>query len=448
LSREKNKIVSTSDKRRPVSPKQADFIINSTSSYNIMWGVVSSGKTYIQIWRWIIYVMTEAPPGCLLLMTGKTSGALWVNCIRQMLQIMPSWQYTERPGTIRIPQRDIEITCVGAWNDRDWERVSGGSFAGWFSDESTLAPQNFMQICIKSIRVAPRLKFWSFNPDHPQHWIKINILDNPEIDCKSWFFTFDDNETLTEQYKKETAAAFSGLFYRRYILGEWVAFEGVVFPDWNDEDRIVATFNVPAHWLRARSIDFGYVLPRHAFVCQWWAAVPPGENVPGTKIYGPAWVMYRELYTGNMLNEDLGKMIEQYSKNDPPSRLDVADHDQEGIETLRRYGMSQLIMAEKGTKIEQVREVQQGIINNTLFFMKDALINVPRSELTSIRKPTRTVEEFPVLEWDMNRYGEIMKEEPKDEYDHGFKTTAYLLLSAKHFGFGGRNKGTKIVYYG
>jgi hypothetical protein len=81
-----------------------------------------------------------------------------------------------------------------------------------------------------------------------------------------------------------------GRFYERYVLGRWVAFEGVVYDLWDPRIHCVdrplewAAWGgyPPPDWPRVRAFDFGYANP---FVCQWWAIAPEG-----------AWYRYREIY--------------------------------------------------------------------------------------------------------------------------------------------------------
>ena len=63
------------------------------------------------------------------------------------------------------------------------------------------------------------------NPDAPNHWVKVDIIDNEEIDKRIWNFTLDDNEILkreNEEYfenLKREYRSMGGVFYERFILG-------------------------------------------------------------------------------------------------------------------------------------------------------------------------------------------------------------------------------------
>ena len=47
----------------------------------------------------------------------------------------------------------------------------------------------------------------------------------------------DDNLTLSPEIRQSYARSFTGVFYRQYILGEWVSAEGAVYPMWDDKEN-------------------------------------------------------------------------------------------------------------------------------------------------------------------------------------------------------------------
>lgn len=62
-----------------------------------------------------------------------------------------------------------------------------------------------------------------------------------------------------------------------YLLGKWDAFEGQVFTEWRDNTKgyecrkfthVIKPFQIPEHYPRYRSFDFGYSRP---FSVLWWA---------------------------------------------------------------------------------------------------------------------------------------------------------------------------------
>jgi hypothetical protein len=73
------------------------------------------------------------------------------------------------------------------------------------------------------------------------------------------------------------------------LKGDWDVIAGAFFPEWSRERHVIAPRELPKHWMRFRSIDWGSARP---FSVQWWA-VSDGE-VPG--IARGCMVQYREWY--------------------------------------------------------------------------------------------------------------------------------------------------------
>jgi phage terminase large subunit len=70
--------------------------------------------------------------------------------------------------------------------------------------------------------------------------------------------------------RRETRPA----WYRSFILGEWGAFEGQAFPEFEDEIHVCKPFPVPEHWDRLESLDHG---ANHPTVWLAWGADHDGN---------------------------------------------------------------------------------------------------------------------------------------------------------------------------
>ncbi|WP_347272242.1 hypothetical protein [Paenibacillus sp. N3/727] len=55
----------------------------------------------------------------------------------------------------------------------------------------------------------------------------------------------DDNLSLSEQIKDGYRRLFSGVFYKRYILGLWVLAEGVIYDKFDKDEHVVPTEERP-----------------------------------------------------------------------------------------------------------------------------------------------------------------------------------------------------------
>lgn len=58
-------------------------------------------------------------------------------------------------------------------------------------------------------------------------------------------FTMDDNLSLSEKIKERYKRMYSGIFFKRYILGLWVLAEGIIYDMFNKEKHVVETIDRP-----------------------------------------------------------------------------------------------------------------------------------------------------------------------------------------------------------
>jgi hypothetical protein len=117
---------------------------------------------------------------------------------------------------------------------------------------------------------------------------------------------------------------------RAWLEGDWTVIEGAYFDCWRYEKHVVEPFEVPAHWARFRSMDWGSAKP---FSVGWWAIVGDDFAASGVRILPRgALVRYREWYgvfgpnVGlKMTAEAVGAGIAQRESRDPNLRYGVLD---------------------------------------------------------------------------------------------------------------------------
>lgn len=109
------------------------------------------------------------------------------------------------------------------------------------------------------------------NPDSPSHWLMRDYLarndkNAPEIYRRK--LTIDDNPFLPKKYVSELKKEYTGLFYRRFILGEWCAAEGAVYGDFAEcpEKFIIDKIDPSEIIFTTVGVDFGGNGSAHAFV--------------------------------------------------------------------------------------------------------------------------------------------------------------------------------------
>lgn len=81
----------------------------------------------------------------------------------------------------------------------------------------------------------------------------------------------EDNPTLLEAdptYRQRLRGMGSEALVRAMELGDWNVLEGAYFDCWNTDKHVIKPFEIPNHWTRFRSFDWGSASP---FSVGWWA---------------------------------------------------------------------------------------------------------------------------------------------------------------------------------
>ena len=238
--------------------KQAYAIRYSDARINIWDGAVRSGKTFASIWRWVRYVR-EGPPGELL-MAGKTERTLKRNILDPIAELVGNRNFRLVSGSGECWLFGRRIYLVGANDERAEGKIRGMTLAGAYGDEVTLWPESFFTMLLSRLSVPGAQFFGTTNPDSPGHWLKRRYLDRAdELSLRRFRFTLADNPALDPAYVEALKREYTGLWYRRYVLGEWVAAEGAIY-DMFDPDRHVAR-ELPEilHWWVG--VDYGTTNP-------------------------------------------------------------------------------------------------------------------------------------------------------------------------------------------
>ncbi|MFE9850332.1 PBSX family phage terminase large subunit [Streptomyces sp. NPDC005576] len=252
-----------------LSRRQLEFIGQSDAPINIATGAIRSGKTVASLLRWLIYV-ASAPRGGELIMCGKTSTTIHRNVFLPMQDpdlfgdLAKQVHYTAGAPMATILGRRVHV--LGANDAKSESKLRGFTCAGAYGDEISLMPQGFWEQLTGRMSVADSKIFGTSNPDNPGHWLMRDWLSRPkEAAVKHWHFTLDDNDALTEKFKNNLRSMHQGIFYRRFILGEWVAAEGAIFDMWDDERHIVDEMPRDGihRWI-ALGVDYGTRNPLHA----------------------------------------------------------------------------------------------------------------------------------------------------------------------------------------
>ena len=131
---------------------------------------------------------------------------------------------------VRFRGHENRFYIFGGRDESSASLIQGITFAGILMDEVALMPRSFVdQACARCSVLGSRLWF-NCNPAGPTHWFyKSWIQEAAQRNCLRLHFTMPDNPSLSEEIRARYERLYTGVFYRRYILGQWVQAEGRVY---------------------------------------------------------------------------------------------------------------------------------------------------------------------------------------------------------------------------
>lgn len=236
---------------------------------NLWEGAVRSGKTIASLIRWVLYVAKTTVSGELVVVSRtRASAARNVFAPLQNRALFGSWadhvSYTPGADTGTILGRKVWV--LGSADIRSEHTLRGLTCAGAYVDEVTLLQNDFFVQLLNRLWEGARL-FGTTNPDNPAHWLKTGYLDRLDElpDWRVWKFRLDDNPALSEDRKAAIRRENVGLYYRRNVLGEWVAADGAVYPMWDPARHVTPWEELPPiRRLLAVGVDYGTTNPTAA----------------------------------------------------------------------------------------------------------------------------------------------------------------------------------------
>ena len=241
--------------KQMLSEKQKKFLKDDLCRINLLYGSVRSGKTWISLLKWAIWVGQQASDKQFL-MVGKTITTLKRNCLVLLEELIgDNITYSISQKKAVIFGRTVWLE--GANDERSESKIRGMTLMGVYIDELTQIPQDFYLMALSRLSEKGAVFLATTNPDHPKHYVKTEIIDNDLLDKQVIKFLIDDNIFLDETYKENLKKEYSGVFYQRFILGEFVRAEGIIFPEFaNNPDRwIIKKEDVPKTF---RTVEVGF----------------------------------------------------------------------------------------------------------------------------------------------------------------------------------------------
>jgi len=245
-----------------LSPKQAWSIARATARVNLWTGSIRSGKTIASLLAWLIFV-SHAPRGGALVVVGRTRESIARNVFGPLQDptlygaLSKFVSYTAGAPTGVIFGRTVHV--LGASDARAEMVLRGLTVAGAYVDEATLVSEAFWTQLLGRMSVPGARLFATTNPDGPAHWLKRQVVDRaPELGYRIFQFKLADNTHLDPAYVAQITREYTGLWFRRFILGQWVQAAGAIYEQWDPARHVAPVDTFPTmERILAVGADYG-----------------------------------------------------------------------------------------------------------------------------------------------------------------------------------------------
>ena len=365
-------------------------------------GAVRSGKTMALTCGFFLWSMASFDNQVFAL-CGKTVGALR----RNLILPMDGWlkglftiteNRSENKLTVRMGNRKNTYYLFGGQDESSYMLIQGITLAGVLLDETVLMPRSFVEQAAARCSVEGAKLWFSCNPGAKEHWFYRDwVCKARQKRLLELHFTMADNPALTEAVRKRYERMYTGVFFKRYVLGLWCAAEGRIY-DFDEEKHVVSDFDPRGEWYI--SVDYG---TRNPFSAGLWC-------VGGGVAYRVGEFYHDGRSTGVMMtDEEYYDALEKLAGEHPVQRLIIDPSAASLIALIRRRGRFRVRRADN--------RVLPGIRLVGSLLAQGRLLVSPRCK--------DAIREFSLYCWEDDE----SKDAPKKENDHAMDDIRYFAMS-------------------
>ena len=366
-------------------------------------GAVRSGKTFCMGLSFFLWAQHDFS-GRQFALCGKTVGALRRNLLTELLpslrRIGMEVQENRSANTLTVVYAGHrnQFLLFGGKDASSAALIQGSTLAGLLLDETALMPRSFVEQAVARCSVRGSKLWFNCNPEGPEHWFYKEWIEKAESrGALRLHFTMEDNPGLPPEIRQRYERLYTGVFYRRFVLGEWAAAQGLVY-DFFDPDKDAAEVPDGPFSAWRVSVDYGTVNPLSMGL---W-----GEK-------NGVWYRVDEVYYDSRregrqkTDAEYAEMLEQLVAGRDIQRVIVDPSAASFIETLRRKGW-QVMKADN--------DVADGI---------RVTADLLRQRRIVLCRPCRDcLREMALYCWD-ERSG---RDAPRKEHDHAMDEMRYFAM--------------------
>lgn len=363
----------------PISRKQKQIMAFPFTSYDalICDGAIRSGKTVFMMLSFVDDAMRRYNNQRFGI-CGKTVDSTVKNIIMPYLGLTYAqdkyriqWRRSDKLLVVSDGEHTNYFEVFGGKDESSFMLIQGRTLAGVLMDEVALMPRSFVEQALARCSVSGSKLWFNCNPESPNHWFYTEWIQHAkERNALHLHFQLEDNPSLDEKTIQRYKTLHTGVFYQRYIMGEWVLAEGLVY-DFG-EDNI--TDEQPQGAEYYISVDYGTLNP---FSAGLWS-VNGGKAVRIKEYYYDGRAEKKQL-TDEEYCDQITKLSEGYN-----IRQVIVDPSAASFITALR---------KRKFAVRQANNDVLDGIRRTAVYLRDGNIKIHRSCAASIR-------EFGLYRWD------------------------------------------------
>ncbi len=370
-------------------------------------GAVRSGKTLAMgmgffLWAQLCF------DGQKFALCGKTIAALRRNVLSEILPKLGGlgamWKEkrTENKLTLRFAGHTNDFYIFGGRDESSAGLIQGMTLSGVLLDEVVLMPKSFVEQACARCSVAGSRLWFNCNPAGPSHWFyKQWILEGDKRNVLHLHFTMEDNPSLTDQIRQRYQRLYCGVFYRRFVLGEWAQAEGRVYDFFEPE---------MAKPIPCGSFDQWYIS------CDYGTVNPTSMGLWGRQ--NGIWYRVQEFYYNSR------KEMRQMTDGEYEQALKALAGDRRIESVIVDPSAASFIqlLRQKGWRVQKAH-------NDVLSGIRATAEKLKSGEIVLCEGCTDCLREMEEYVWDLR---DGVKDRVKKEHDHAMDDMRYFVATVLH----------------
>lgn len=387
-----------------LSNKQMEYLQNCNHRWNLKIGATGSGKSWLDYAVVIPKRLLALKGQGAAVMLGNTQGTLSRNILEPMRDI---WGDT-LVGSISSDNTALlfgkKVHILGADNRKHVARLQGMTIEWGYGDEMTTWHEDVFQMLKSRLRCQHSFFDGTANPDSPHHFLK-EFMDSKAADVFCQTSTIDDNPFLPPEFIENLKKEYAGtVYYDRFILGRWVAPQGLVYSFFDEKDSRFVIQDMEQ---------------RVGMACRYFVSIDYGTHNPCSMglwcITGQTAYRIDESYFDSRkerrqrTDEEHYTELERLVGNYPIDCIVIDPSAASFIETIRRHGRF------------IVRQAENDVLNGIR--ITAALLSCGKIKIHA--RCTNAIREFGSYRWDEKRGEDAVIK----EYDHAMDDIRYFAAT-------------------